>query len=99
MRLKDFVTNTLIQIAEGVEDAINASQGKGYDINPSFDNKMSNTYCIRFDLSVENEVNGGANIKVLSGSMAEKSFNRISFEVNMTLPSTPQLSRPRKPNF
>ena len=30
MELKEFINNTLIQIAEGVQNAIDQSDGKGY---------------------------------------------------------------------
>lgn len=97
MELKDFINNTLTQMAEGVQMAIDNATGRGYTVNPVYDNKSSSLYVIRFDLSVESEVNGGANIKVLSGGIAEKSMNRISFEVNMTLPASEKNVPPSVP--
>lgn len=99
MDLKDFISNTLTQIADGVQDAINNADGKPYLVNPTFDAKTDKSYCIRFDLSVESESKGGANIKVLSGGISERSLNRISFEVNMTLPNSGAKTPPQRPEY
>lgn len=87
MELKEFITNTLTQIAEGVQEAIGKAEGKGYSVNPCTD-KEGNLYTIHFDLSVQSQKEGGTNIKVFNGSLSEKSDNRITFDVKMTLPCT-----------
>lgn len=87
MELKDFISNTLTQMAQGVKDAISKSEGKGYLINPS--TTLIGSDCnVHFELSIENEKEGSANIKVVGGSMSERSLNRISFDINITLPTS-----------
>lgn len=93
MELKEFIKATLTQIAEGVQGAINDADGKGYLVNPSA-SRIAVTQTVRFDLSVESEKEGVANIKVLSGSTSERSVNRISFEVYMTMPHSGEFKSP-----
>lgn len=95
MELKDFIESTLTQIAQGVQGAI--ENADGYEVNPAYDKKTTSTYTIRFDLSIESEKDSGANIRVLKAGIAEKSLNRISFDVNMTLPSTLLNNAPKLP--
>ena len=98
MELKEFIESTLTQIAQGVQGAI--EKADGYDVNPAYDKKNTSIYAIKFDLSIESEKDGGVNIRVLrAGGVAEKSMNRISFAVDMTLPSTPLSTPPNKPNI
>lgn len=85
MELKEFINNTLTQIAEGVQGAIDQSEGRGYLISPVVGN-VGETCIVHFDLLVESQKEGGANIKVLSGNVSEKVANRINFDVAMTLP-------------
>lgn len=85
MELKEFISNTLTQIAEGVKGAIEASKGKGYYVNPS-QGKIGRNYVVHFDLSVENGKEGKADIRVLGGGMTERSLNRIKFDIHVTLP-------------
>lgn len=87
MELKEFITNTLTQIAEGVQEAINIADGKGYTVCPTMQ-KTGKECTIHFDLAIESETEGGASIKVITGSMKEKSANRVTFDVGMMLPST-----------
>ena len=87
MELKEFVSNALSQIAEGVQNAINDSAGKGYLVNPST-GKVGATYAVNFDLVVESAKDGKADIKILNGSLSEKSTNRLTFSVNMTFPTS-----------
>lgn len=54
MELKEFINNTLTQIAEGVQAAIDASDGKKYLVNPCA-GKIAATQAVRFDLSIESE--------------------------------------------
>lgn len=95
MELKEFVENAITQIAEGVHGAIKSSSGKGYMVNPSFKNPGT-TYTIHFDLCVESGKEGEADIKVLSGIFSERSVNRITFDVNMTFPSSDVVSVPNR---
>ena len=87
MNLCEFINNALTQIAQGVEGAIAESNGKGYKINPSTF-AGGNTSAVHFDLSVECEKQGGADIKVVSGSVLERTANRITFDIVMQLPCT-----------
>lgn len=97
MELKDFVSNTLTQIAQGVQAAIDASVGLGYTVNPTTND--GRVYTIHFDLGIESEKEGGANIKVLNGAMREKTANRITFDVNVTLPSKKSLRHVERPTY
>ena len=97
MELKEFVKNTLTQIADGVQEAINASEGKGYIVSPTSGSRKEST--IHFDLAVESEQNGGANIKVLSGNVKERTANRVTFDVDMVLPSKATKEAPKRPTY
>lgn len=98
MELKEFINNTLTQIAEGVQSAIDASEGGGYLVNPSA-TKIGATCKIHFELSVESGKKGEASIKVLGGSVEEHSVNRIEFDINMTLPTSGNTKRPDRPIY
>lgn len=87
MELKEFISNTLTQMAEGVSDAIQKSDGKGYLVNPSA-TKIGVDCNVHFDLSVESGKEGAASIKVLGGGMSERSVNRITFDINIKLPTS-----------
>lgn len=97
MELKEFINNTLTQIAEGVQAAIDASGDGGYLINPSA-TKIGADCKIHFELSVESGKKGEANIQVLGGSVTEHSMNRIAFDINMTLPTSGNFDRQRRPD-
>lgn len=86
MELKEFISHTLTQIAEGVQDAINASEGKGYLVCPA-SNAIGKDCNIHFDIAVESETEGKTGIKVISGGISKRSANRISFDLMMTLPT------------
>ena len=75
MELKEFVSHTLTQIAEGVQEAINASEGKGYLVSPTTD-EIGNSCNIHFNIAVENEADGKTGIKVISGGISKRSANR-----------------------
>lgn len=51
MELKEFITNTLTQIAEGVQEAINIADGNGYTICPTT-LKTGKECTIHFDLAI-----------------------------------------------
>ncbi len=97
MELNEFIRNTLTDIATGIQGAIDESAGKGYWVNPSA-SVESSTYTVHFDLAVESEKDGKADIKVLHGGISEKSLNRLSFDVNMTFPTSGNIKRPRIPD-
>ena len=75
MELKEFVSHTLTQIAEGIQEAINASEGKGYLVSPTTD-EIGNSCNIHFNIAVENEADGKTGIKVISGGISKRSANR-----------------------
>ena len=87
MELKEFISDTLTQIATGVNDAIKKSKGNDYLVNPSTE-KVGATYTIHFDLSVQSHKEGKAGIKVIDGAVSHHADNRISFDINMTLPTS-----------
>lgn len=98
MELKEFISKTLTQIAEGVQAAIDASDGKNYLVNPCA-GKIAVTQAIRFDLSIESEKEGAASIRVLSGTASERNVNHISFEVSMTYPNSGEIKPPMRPSY
>ena len=85
MELKEFINNTLTQIAEGVQEAIDASKGKGYLVSHTNDG-IGKSCTIHFDIAVESEAEGKAGIKVVGGGVSKRSANRISFDLTMALP-------------
>ena len=87
MELKDFVKESLNEIAEGIIDAISYSDGKGYMINPVIRNTGKPTN-IRFKVSVQTGTDGGVNIKIADISSSTSSVSTLEFEVPMLLPST-----------
>lgn len=98
MELKEFINNTLTQIADGVQAAIDASEGGGYLVNPST-TKIGSDCKVHFELYVESGKKGEASIKVLGGSVTEHSVNRIAFDINMTLPTSGNATRPSRPSY
>ena len=86
MELKEFINKTLTQIAEGVQEAIDYSEGKGYLVSPTVSG-IGKSCNIHFDIAVESEAEGKAGIKVVGGGISKRSTNRISFDVTMTLPT------------
>lgn len=97
MELKDFINNTLTQIAEGVQGAIDQSKGKGYRVSPVVGNE-GDSCVIHFDLAVESEKKAGASVKIASGTLSEKTVNRTNFDVAMTLPHSSLVPKPDRPN-
>lgn len=85
MELKEFINNTLMQIAEGVQEAIDNSKGKGFQVSQT-DNEFGRSCSIHFDIAVESEAEGNAGIKVVGGGISKRSANRISFDLTMILP-------------
>ena len=96
MELKEFISNTITQIADGVQDAIEKSNGKGYSVSPAIGN-VGLSCKVHFDLSVDSQKDGGANIKVISGNVSEKVSNRINFDISMTLPHPKMAKGFKKP--
>ena len=97
MELREFIGNTLTQIAEGVQNAIDASGGADYLVNPS--TQVSASYTIHFDICVEAGHEGKANISVLGGSVSERAVNRISFDVVMSYPHSGDTKRRSRPDY
>lgn len=85
MELKEFINKTLTQIAEGVQEAIDNSEVKGYLVSPTVSG-IGKSCNVHFDIAVESEAEGKAGIKVVGGGISKRSTNRISFDVTMTLP-------------
>lgn len=86
MELKEFINKTLTQIAEGVQEAIDNAEGKGYLVSPTVSG-IGKSCNVHFDIAVESEAEGKAGIKVVGGCISKRSTNRISFDVTMTLPT------------
>lgn len=64
MELKEFINKTLTQIAEGVQEAIDNSEGKGYLVSPTVSG-IGKSCNVHFDIAVESEAEGKAGIKGL----------------------------------
>ena len=84
MRLDEFVKETILQVAKGVQDAID--EQKGFQVNPM--SREWEVKMIKFNIAVETDTKAGAGIKVLSGSIESRTVNTIEFEVPIKLPQT-----------
>ena len=84
MRLDEFVKETILQIAKGVQDAID--EQKGFQVNPM--SREWEVKMIKFNIAVETDTKAGAGIKVISGSIESRTVNTIEFEVPIKLPQT-----------
>lgn len=94
MRLDEFIKETLLQIAKGVQDAID--EQKGFEINPN--EKEAEIQTIKFSISLSTETKAEAGIKVLSAAHDTTSLNKIDFEVKMRLPKTHKEGNPKPPS-
>ena len=102
MELKDFIKNTLVEIATGVKEAQEATKELGATVNPEvIDSKSGNKSVskenvgsVEFNVAVTatDEANAGASIKVAifnaGGGLKEinTSVSTISFKVPIVLP-------------
>lgn len=87
MELKEFIKETLLQIRDGISDAIENSKDSGLSINPAT-NMKADVQTIKFSVMVETSNKGGINIKIAEGGYSTNSVNRIEFEVKAILPCT-----------
>lgn len=94
MRLDEFIKETLLQIAKGVQGAID--EQKGFEINPN--EKEAEIQTIKFSISLSTETKAEAGIKVLSAAHDTTSLNKIDFEVKMRLPKTHKEGNPKLPS-
>lgn len=94
MRLDEFIKETLLQIAKGVQGAID--EQKGFEINPN--EKEAEIQTIKFSISLSTETKAEAGIKVLSAAHDTTSLNKIDFEVKMRLPKTYKEGKPKPPS-
>lgn len=83
MKLKDFIRESLTDIAQGIREA--QEQSSGCIVNPT--TGRGTTHSVHFDLTVQTDTEGKAGISVLSAGMSEKTCNRITFDVNLYLES------------
>lgn len=87
MELKEFIKEALLQIGDGITDAIESSKDSGLCINPATDMKAGEQ-TIKFSIMVETSSKGGINIKIAEGGCSTNNVNRIDFEVKAILPCT-----------
>lgn len=85
MELKEFIKTAISDITEAVSELQEELKSEVL-INPSLD--KARQCSIHFDLSVENSKEGGADIKVISGGMAERNTNKISFDIAISMPAS-----------
>jgi len=85
MELKEFIKTAITDITEAVSE-LQEELGSGVVINPSLD--KTRQCSIHFDLSVESSKEGCADIKVISGGMSERSSNKISFDIAISMPAS-----------
>lgn|GEM_PF-3465283 len=83
MELKEYVKKSLLEIAEGVDEAIKESAGKGYYISPA---DKDTPAMVKFRISVEASVKGGLSLKVIDSGLSEHSSNTLEFEIPVILP-------------
>lgn len=84
MRLDEFIKETLLQIAKGVQGAID--EQNGFEVNPIGKEWM--VKMVKFNIAIETDTKAGAGIKVISGSVESKTVNTVEFEVPIKLPQT-----------
>ena len=84
MRLDEFVKETILQIAKGVQGAIDEQEG--FAVNPL--GREWEVKKVKFNIAIETDTKVGAGIKVISGSVESKTVNTIEFEVPIKLPQT-----------
>lgn len=78
-----------------MESAALSRHRRGYLVNPSV-NKIGADCKVHFELSIESAKEGEMGIKVLGASLSERSLNRISFDIDMTLPTSGNLKSPER---
>lgn len=93
MELKEFVKQSIIQIGEGITDAISKAEDIHMLINPSGENTK-----ICFSVNVATEMKGGASIQVLNAGGSSSTTNRINFDVEVKYPGMkdPAINTPPK---
>lgn len=91
MRLDEFVKETILQIAKGVQDAID--EQKGFEVNP--EDVQPKPQNVKFCVAVESDAKAEMGIKVVGGSVQSKTVNTIEFEVPIRLPKTPKPGIPK----
>lgn len=91
MQLDEFIKETLLQIAKGVQDAID--EQKGFEVN--LEDTMLKPQNIKFCVAVESDAKAQAGIKVVGGSIQSKTVNTIEFEVPIKLPKTAKPGKPK----
>ena len=85
MELKEFIKTAIADITEAVSE-LQEEMKNGTMVNPGLDKKRECT--VHFDLTVESSKEGGADIKVISGGMSERSSNKISFDIAIGMPAS-----------
>ena len=98
MKLERFISETLVGIANGVDEARAALQGRGAIVNPAYPGTKAeslNRHEVEFDVAVTvgKEVAGEAvgSVVVFSGSastsLQQEVVSRVSFRVALHLPT------------
>ena len=85
MNLKDFVKDSILEIAEGVNDAIKDQEKYGIVINPAGADRSVER--IHFLVNVFTETEGKACIKVAGIDKSKAVTQQIDFNVNIQMPS------------
>jgi hypothetical protein len=102
MNIKEFVSDSLVQICEAVLDAQEKTSKSGARVNPYFRRAKPEeaAQVVKFDLAVtvSQQANGkaGGEIKILGASLggggelatSEQTISRIKFEIPIDLPRT-----------
>ena len=85
MELKEFIKTALADITNAVCE-LQTELSNGAIINPCL--SKTAPCSVHFDLSVESSKEGGADIKVIGGSMSHTTTNRISFDIGISIPAS-----------
>lgn len=99
MELKDFVTNTILDIVNGVREA-QERDGSGAEIVPPFTQGKGKTETLKFDIAIEDisQDSGGGKVGVSAGGLLKAEVggttaggktesSRVQFELQVRFPS------------
>lgn len=85
MNLKDFVKESILQIGDGINAAIEEADASGVLVNPGTTIE-ARSCVIRFSVNVETEKEGGMSLQVLGGTVSKVTSNRLEFGIKVAYP-------------
>ena len=98
MKLNEFVKQSILQIADGLNQAIADAPACGIKINPTT-GRTGETSTINFSVNVVAEGKGGLDIKVLDLGASVSAASKIDFSVKVQLPCMKDEYKPVRPTY